>query len=306
LSVRRVFFLFLDGVGLGSDDPAVNPLAGRHFPVLEGVMGGAPLVASTGRRVGPMAALAPVDAQMGIAGRPQSATGQAAILTGINASERLGEHYGPRPDDRVRAVLDEGNLFARLRARNLSTRFLNAYPQRYFDAVARGKRLLSAIPYAVTQAGQPLPTFHDMVAGQAFSADFTAEGWRTELGYLDAPIYTPAEAGRALWRVASGFHFTFFEHWLTDVLGHQQALDAAVDNFMRIDQVLGGFLEVADLENTLVIVAADHGNVEACNHSRHTVNPAIGLLIGAQCVKFSARLNSLADYTPIILDYLQQ
>ena len=29
----RIIFLFLDGVGLGADDPSVNPLARAHLPV---------------------------------------------------------------------------------------------------------------------------------------------------------------------------------------------------------------------------------------------------------------------------------
>lgn len=306
--MRRVFFLFLDGVGLGPDDPSVNPLALRGYPTFDRLLGGAAPVASavaaTGRLSSERAELLAVDARMGVLGRPQSATGQAAILTGINAAQRLGEHYGPRPDDRVRRVIDEGNLFAGLAAAGLTTRFVNAYPQRYFDAVARGKRLLSAIPYAVVQGGQPLPTYEDLVAGTAFSADFTAEGWRSELGYTDAPVLTPEEAGRALWDLASGCHFTFFEHWLTDVHGHEQALDRAVEDFARIDRVLGAFLDAADLAETLVIVASDHGNVEDCSHSRHTENPALGLLAGAGRAEYAARLRSLTDFTPIILDFL--
>ena len=32
--MRRVLFLFLDGVGLGEDDPSINPLARDDYPVL--------------------------------------------------------------------------------------------------------------------------------------------------------------------------------------------------------------------------------------------------------------------------------
>ncbi len=42
---RRVIFLFLDGVGIGDDDPAANPLAARDFaavyPTLARLLGGA-------------------------------------------------------------------------------------------------------------------------------------------------------------------------------------------------------------------------------------------------------------------------
>ncbi|MFZ1754181.1 MAG: hypothetical protein WAU10_10570, partial [Caldilineaceae bacterium] len=73
-SVRRVLFLFLDGVGLGSDDPAVNPLAAAHLPTLRGLIDGQPLTASTGRYANGRAHLIPTDAGLGVPGRPQSAT----------------------------------------------------------------------------------------------------------------------------------------------------------------------------------------------------------------------------------------
>jgi hypothetical protein len=303
--MRRVLFLFLDGVGLGPDDPDTNPLAVRgRYPTLDALLEGCAPVAATGRRSTAHAELVPVDARLGVPGRPQSATGQAAILTGVNAPARLGEHYGPRPDARVRALLDEGTLFSRLHAAGCTTCFVNAYPQRYFDAVARGKRLLSAIPYAVTQAGQPLPTYADLAAGTALSADFIGEGWRTELGYTDAPVYTPEEAGRRLGRIAQAHDFTFFEHWLTDVLGHERALARAVENFARIDGVLAGLLESVYLDETLVIIGSDHGNVEDCQHSRHTENPALGLLLGAERARLAPRLQALTDFAPLILDFL--
>ncbi len=303
--MRRVLFLFLDGVGLGADDAAVNPLAARgRYPTLERLLDGCAPVAATGRLSTAQAELLPVDAGMGVPGRPQSATGQAAILTGVNAPARLGEHYGPRPDARVRALLDEGTLFSRLRAAGLSAFFVNAYPQRYFDAIARGKRLLSAIPYAVVQAGQPLPTYADLAAGRALSADFTGEGWRTELGYTDAPVYTPYAAGQRLAQIAQPHHFTFFEHWMTDVLGHEQALERAVENFARIDGVLAGLLDSVDLDETLIVVGSDHGNVEECSHSRHTENPALGLLLGAERTRLAARLHALTDFAPLLSEFL--
>ncbi len=244
--MRRVIFLFLDGVGLGSDDPAVNPLAAAElYPTLLALMDGHPLTAASGRMTTPHAELIPTDAHLGIPGRPQSATGQAAIVTGANVPARLGRHYGPRPNQAVRDVIDEGSIFSRLRDRGQSSFFCNAYPEGFFAAVNRGKRLLSAIPYAVTQAGQVLPDHEDLRAGRALSADFTGEGWRTQLGYADAPVYSPQEAGRKLWELAQPHHFVFFEHWMTDILGHKQAHAEAVANFQVIDGFLAGLMDAA-------------------------------------------------------------
>jgi 2,3-bisphosphoglycerate-independent phosphoglycerate mutase len=302
--VRRVIFLFLDGVGLGVDDPTINPLVADTYPTLHKLLQGRRPVLATGRFSGAEAELIPTDAQLGLPGRPQSATGQAAILTGINASQRLGEHYGPRPDARVRAILDEGSLFRRLREQGRRGYFVNAYPRRYFEAVERGKRLLSAMPYAATVGGQALLAHADLLAGRALAADFTNAGWRDELGYTDVPVYSPEDGGRLLWTIAQGYDFLFFEHWYTDVLGHARDLAGAVANFHRFDRFLAGLLAVADLAQTLIIVSSDHGNVEDCSHGKHTENPALTLLLGADRQKLGEQIGQLTDFVPVIERFL--
>ena len=47
--MTRIVVVFLDGVGLGKHDSAVNPLVAARLPVIAGLMDGAPLVAGTGR-----------------------------------------------------------------------------------------------------------------------------------------------------------------------------------------------------------------------------------------------------------------
>jgi len=302
--MRRVLFLFLDGVGLGEDDPAVNPLAAAHLPTLRGLIDGQPLTAATGRYSNGRGHLIPTDASLGIPGRPQSATGQTAILTGVNAPARLGEHFGPRPDRRVREILDEASLFARLNRAGLPSYFCNAYPQRYFDAVERGKRLLSAVPYAATVGGQALLTADAMRAGTALSANFTGEGWRTELGYVDIPDYSLEEAGAKFWEIAQPYRFVFFEHWLTDMLGHQRDVAAAVENFQRIDCFVAGLLAAADWRETLLVIGSDHGNLEDCCVRTHTENPALTLLYGAGSASFADRIHGLDDFAGAIENYL--
>lgn len=303
--MRRVIFLFLDGVGLGSDDPTINPLAAAHYPTLAALMDGHPLTAASGRMTTVQAELIPTDAHLGIPGRPQSATGQAAIVTGANVPARLGRHYGPRPNQAVRDAIDEGSIFSRLGERGQRSFFCNAYPEGFFAAVDRGKRLLSAIPYAVTQAGQTLPDHKDLLAGRALSADFTGEGWRTQLGYADAPVYPPQEAGRKLWALSQPHHFVFFEHWMTDILGHRQAHAEAVANFQVIDGFLAGLMAAADLAQTSIIVAADHGNIEDCSHRAHTENPALTLLLGAGRAEMAGKIRRLDDLAPAIEDFLR-
>ena len=92
----KVLFLFLDGIGLGTDDPQINPFERVEMPHLQNLLGGNKLVAETlsassaktlrnpgGFETG-RATLLALDARLGVDGLPQSATGQAALLTGIN------------------------------------------------------------------------------------------------------------------------------------------------------------------------------------------------------------------------------
>jgi len=302
--LKRVIFLFLDGVGLGVDDPAVNPLAHDAYPALHRLLDGHKLVAATGRLSTAQAELVPTDANLGIPGRPQSATGQTAILSGVNAPQRLGEHYGPRPDARVRAILAEDNLFRRLQKAGRQTFFCNGYPAGYFAAINRGKRLLSAIPFAATISGLALPTAADIYARRALAADFTNEGWRDHLGHTDVPVFTPTAAGRQLWEIAQPYEFIFFEHWQTDVLGHGADLEAAIKNFQCFDGFLAGLLAAADLNETLIMVSSDHGNVEDCSHGKHTENTVPTLLFGADRQHTAARIGAITDFAALIETFL--
>lgn len=302
--MRRVLFLFLDGVGLAKSDPSVNPLVAGQYGTLMRLTDGVPLSAEAGRLTTPLADLIPLDAQMGVAGRPQSATGQAALLTGKNAPAAVGEHYGPRPDERVRELLRNGNLFSTTQQLGLDSYFCNAYPDSYFAAVDRGKRLLSAIPFAAQTAGLRLLRPADLEAGVALSADYTNLGWRQHLGYDGIPVYEPEEAGEVFWKLAQPFGFVFHDHWMTDVLGHKQRLAEAVEDLDTFDRFLGGLIAVADMESTLIVVASDHGNVEDCSHGKHTLNPALCMLIGDRRGILVESLRNLSDISPAILQYL--
>ena len=56
----RIIFLFLDGVGLGADDPSINPLARAHLPTIGALLNGAPLTASSGQVTAARASLTPM------------------------------------------------------------------------------------------------------------------------------------------------------------------------------------------------------------------------------------------------------
>ncbi len=303
--MRHILFLFLDGVGLGEADPRTNPFVVADLPNLHRLLKGNRLLQATPALDNPDAqtAFIPTDASLGVSGPPQSATGQAAILTGLNVPAIIGGHWGPKPNEAVTNILRRENIFKTLVARKQSATLINAYPQRYFDAIKRGKRMYSAIPMAVDAAGIPLMTADDLRAGRAFSADFTGEGWRGELGYTDTPVYTLAEAGAKLAEVSRQRSFTFFEHWITDLVGHRGTVEEGAKVLEHFDAMLGGLLAKWD-DDGLIIITSDHGNLEDFSHSHHTANKVPTLVIGRTRRTISDGLTDLSGFIPAILNYL--
>lgn len=272
----KVLFIFLDGIGLGEDNPETNPLARAKMPNLNALLDGRSLLKESAPFDGEHASLRAIDAGVGVDGLPQSATGQAMLLTGKNISAELGYHYGPKPNPEVAAYLDGETLFSKCVAVGKRTALLNSYPPRYFQGIDSGKRLYSSIPLAVTNAGLGLFTYEDMSAGRALSADFTGEGWRTMLGFPDAPVMNPHEAGKKLISLATGYDFSFFEYWASDYAGHKQQMDTAVKLMEEFDGVVGGMMEELKDEGgrmkdeILVLVTSDHGNMEDLSTRKHT------------------------------------
>lgn len=298
-------FLFMDGIGFGENDPAVNPFAAANTPTLSKLLSGQALVKGIAPLQNERATLLELDANLNMPGLPQSATGQASLLTGKNVPQLVGEHYGPKPNKAVAAVVRADNLFMQLTQRGYRSTLLNAYPPRYFQGIESGKRLLSAIPLAVTSAGIALKTMQDLFEGDGFSVDFTGEGWRTQLGFSEAPVAKTEAAGKRLAVVAQSYDLAFFEFWPSDYAGHHQDRQGAIDLLEHFDGVLAGLLEAWDDEQGLILITSDHGNMEDLSQRHHTTNPVPALVIGSQSLrdKFCAQLKNLSDVTPAILQF---
>jgi 2,3-bisphosphoglycerate-independent phosphoglycerate mutase len=299
-------FIFLDGVGLGPDDPNTNPFARARMPVLQRLLGGEKLCAGVAPRESERASLLALDASLGIDGVPQSATGQATLLTGINVPAEVGYHYGPKPNPAVAEFLRNGNLFNTLTKSGRQAALLNAYPPGYFKAIESGRRLYSAIPLAVSSAGISLKNAQDLAKGRALSADFTSQGWRENLGFTDAALLTPQGAGERLAELAQEIDFAFFEYWLSDYAGHHQDMDQAIQLMETFDGVLQGLSENWNDSQGLVLVTSDHGNMEDMSTRRHTQNAVPALIIGATVLRrrFTRNLINLANVAPAIIDLL--
>jgi len=300
----KVLFIFMDGIGLGVNDPEVNPLARADMPNLNALLDGRSLLHESVPFVGEHATLLAIDPGVGVTGLPQSATGQAMLLTGINVSAAIGYHYGPKPNPEVAVYLNGETLFSRCAKNGKKAALLNAYPPRYFDGIDSGKRIYSSIPMAVTNAGLELFTQEDFYEGRAMPADFTGEGWRSFLGFTDSPVMEPHEAGRKLVSLAMGYDFSLFEYWASDYAGHKQQMDWAVAQMEMFDGVLGG-VEVERRkmkDELLVVVTSDHGNMEDLSTRRHTDAMVPALVIGEKTARdeFTQGMVDLTHVAPAI------
>lgn len=304
---KHLLFLFLDGVGLGPDDPAGNPLARAEMPHLRALLGGRALVNGGGLPLeNERASLLALDANLGVPDLPQSATGQAVLLTGRNIPAELGYHYGPKPNPAVAAYLEQDTLFHRLGAAGKRCGLLSGYPPRYFSAIASGKRLYSAVPLAASRAGLRLRDDEDIRQGQALPADLTGAGWMQQPGFPVIPVQTPEQAGRQLAAIARQHDFSFFEYWLSDYAGHQQDWPQALKLLSDLDAFLGGLLAGWDNANGLILLTSDHGNLEDLSTRRHTANPVPALLVGQAAARrqFADGLRELSGVAGKVLDFL--
>ena len=300
----HVHIFFMDGVGLGGSDPAVNPFVTAAMPHLTGLFGESWYLKDRGHVITGRASLVPTDANLDMPGRPQSATGQATILTGRNVPRLIGEHYGPKPSPEVAAIIKQGTLFHEVVAAGGRAALITPYPQRYFDAIDSGRRLLSAVPLAATSAGLPLMTADDLHQGRAVSPEFSGQGWRDHLGYADIPTLSLPEAGRRIAAIAQSYHFSFFEHWPSDRAGHRGSLAEAVHHLEMIDVVIGNLLDAWNHAAGLLVITSDHGNIEEKDHRQHTRNPVPTILAGWRQAELAANIHDLTDIAVVVRETL--
>ncbi len=295
---NKILFVFLDGVGLGVDDAAVNPFAAAWTPFLNELLGGS-LTASLPEHLTADLTFKHLDASLGYAGLPQSATGQTALLTGENGAAVMNGHYGPWPGPTLKAVLEAGTLFSEVRDSGGRAQLANIYPPGYFGAVAAGRQKENVPVYAVKAAGLSLQTLSDYRAGNAVSVDLTGE-------YLqrlepDLPLLTPFESGQRLANLATQAAFTFFDFWPTDATGHRGSFAEAVALVEKLDAFFEGV--VSALGDTTLLVTSDHGNLENKTTRSHTVAPVPLLVVGPGADGF-AQASSLLDVAPLVRDFL--
>ena len=290
-----VLLFFIDGLGIGSRGSS-NPLDGladaeplaifrEEIPTtpFEGIV-------------------VPTDACLGVEGRPQSASGQTTILTGINVPAKLGYHKQGFPNSAMLEIIRDHSIFLQLmRAGIEPITFANTYTQRFFD---ERPRWVSATTAAVEAAGVRFRTVPDLKAGRAVYQDFT-NAVLIERGE-DVKPRTPDEAATVLARIAGEHRFTLYEYFITDKVGHKQDVQAARLVLKNLAAFIRGVLTRIDLDRTSVILTSDHGNVEDLSSRNHTLNSVPTIVWGVNRERIASRIKNLADITPAIVETLTE
>src|SRR2546422_5370463 len=139
-NTRSLLLFFIDGLGIGTRGPH-NPFDGltdtEPLAIFQNEIPDIPF----------QGLLTPTDACLGVAGRPQSASGQTTILTGINAPAALGYHKQGFPNQALLDIIRELSIFVQLKKAGIHPiAFANTYTGAFFE---RRPRWVSATTAAV-------------------------------------------------------------------------------------------------------------------------------------------------------------
>lgn len=285
----RVLFVFVDGLGYGASDPEANLFFGAEppFALLGPLLAGpesppAPGVARPVSFAGVGGYLTSADACLGVPGRPQSATGQTALLTGVNAAAYVGRHMNAYPTGRLKRLLEERNLLTLGAAAGRRVTFLNMFRPDGLELILSGQRKPSATTAAALAAGLRLRTVEDLLAGRAVFHDVTC--WTIVGQHYGVPMVEPGEAARRALSVAAEHDFCLYEYFLTDIAGHTQDRDLCLQALRNLDDFLAalvmGLGQGGPGEGLTFVLASDHGNIEDLSVRTHTLNPVPVMAFG--------------------------
>lgn len=288
-----VILFFIDGLGIGQRGES-NPLSQiKNIEPLGNFQNEKNEIIFDG-------VLIPTDPRLGIEGRPQSASGQTTILTGINAPKHLGVHKQGFPNQILRDVIAEYSIFLQLKNLKIEPNvFANAYTPKFFSETPRWK---SATTCAMEAAGNSFRKLPDLFGRKALFHDFTNRHL-IELGF-DAPIFSPLDASGILAELVSNHRFTLYEYFITDKIGHAQDFEKAAEYLPPLAEFIRKTLQKINLEKTTFILTSDHGNIEDLSVRNHTLNDVPTIIWGRKKHEAAKMIKDLSDITPTIINLL--
>lgn len=251
----RVALLFIDGVGIGRNDPASNPLAREELLLSHFDDGSGAALPHGGQ-------LLALDTTFDVKGRPQSATNQTAMYTGEPAPKLLGKHLLGYPNAALCELISRRSIVKRLTQAGRSASFVNAFPAMYLEWVSSHRHYKPSASTLAFRAGDiALRIFPD-----GLPADI--DGARARSRGFELPSRTAAEAADVFWSAAADF--TLFEHFAADEAAHHRD-EAGVTHALRTFDAFARAVIATRPDDVQVLVTSDHGNAEDLSTRSHTL-----------------------------------
>lgn len=262
-----VIFLFIDGVGIGSESEE-NPFYIDSYESFQILSGENFFKKGNGVKQSNHIYKA-IDANLDIEGLPQSGTGQTTLFTGENASKVIGKLFGPYPHSGIKHLLKEQSIFHSVKEAGKKPYFMNAYPPIFFEHAKRRNRW-SCTTLMTKSADIHLNSTEDVLAERALTAEIVQKTWRERLD-INIPKITATDAAKRLLNVVPEYDLVLYEYYLTDKAGHNKSIEDARRVLQPLDEFLLHIIKHKRSEDVLVITS-DHGNLEDLSVKTHTRN----------------------------------
>lgn len=294
----KVLMIFIDGLGIGARNEN-NPYLNARTLFMDKIMGGHILFTDIKATLKDYAVIIPTDACLGVPGIPQSATGQTTIWTGINAAQVVGRHINQYPNLELKEIIIKNSIMKLLYEAGKKVTFANAYRNEFFKMVRERKLGLSTSTLVAITSGTRLRTIDDLRQRDAVYQDFTNK-MLVDWGY-DIPIISALEAGENLAKIAQEHDFTLYEYFISDRIGHKQDLPAAVKIIENLDRFIQAAVNSSNLNELVIMIVSDHGNIEDMSIGTHTNNPVPTIIMNNHVKSLEwENILSLTDITPFV------
>ncbi len=296
--MTAISFIFVDGIGIGNKSNDTNPLVQARTPFFDAVTANRGLVAPFDPIIQDWSAVVPTDACLSVPGLPQSATGQTALMTGINAPLLTGRHINGYPTRMLTSMIKASNIMMTSVQSGYSTYLVNAYSPEYFDMIQTRKRKHAAIALAAIAAEVPFCSLEDIGEQKSIYQDITNDLLR-KWGH-GIPQMESKKAGKIYGQILKNFNFSLFEYFQTDAAGHKQDMGRAVYIIETLDNFFSGIMENFDTDEDVLIISSDHGNIEDLSIGTHTRNPVPTIIIGKKALPYVHMVQNITDIAFLI------
>jgi 2,3-bisphosphoglycerate-independent phosphoglycerate mutase len=286
-----VIVIFIDGVGIGNNDPYLNPCLHSKLQIFSPLKD----LPFNGKKYA-------LDSCLNVNGFPQSATGQTTIYTGKNAAKQIGKHLFGFPNEKLKELLVNHSIFRKLESSGNRCKFINAFRPVFFTSPELFANIrLSATSEMNRAGGLPFNSLKDIKNKKALYHDFT-NSEIIEKGF-NLKEYDYENASSILIEQSKENDLILYEYFLTDKAGHSKDMNYAIDEINKIESLIYSVAKKMNGKNISLIVCSDHGNIEDIQTKSHTLNPAFFAVWTNKNVK---SLTSLLDIYPLIVDLVEE